>query len=83
MQKAHLINKRWLKRELGMEGDDLWTPDLWVWGCWDHHQSFDSGFIPVPRYELPDEFLRKVLDLGDRAVDQVRRDFRLTGDFAS
>ncbi len=78
-QKAHLLEKQTLKREVrshaawirgepewpdGMNG--IWDERLWIPACERHHSLFDHHMIAVPRSALPasTEELAEQLGLG-------------------
>lgn len=58
MDRAHLLPKARLKRELRGQPAELveravWHPGVWVWACRRHHGDFDNHVFRVERSELP------------------------------
>jgi hypothetical protein len=53
MDRAHLLPKSRLKREVGDSPEFVWHPDVWVWGCRRHHSAFDAKQLRVQRRHLP------------------------------
>lgn len=54
MDKAHLIPKSRIKRELGTSDQRLiWHPVLWVYACRRHHADFDNRVFRLARGDLP------------------------------
>jgi hypothetical protein len=53
MDRAHLIAKQRLKREVSGDPRLVWHPSLWVWACRRHHGDFDNRVLRVGRGDLP------------------------------
>lgn len=59
--RAHLLKKEVLKRELKIAATDevalqrfIWHPAVWVHACRFHHGQFDAYRLKVPREKLPE-----------------------------
>lgn len=64
MDKAHLIRKATLKREVSDDPRLVWHPSLWVWACRRHHGDFDNRVFSVAREEMPEVLEASAVVLG-------------------
>lgn len=69
--RAHLVPKQRIRRELHGHDPELvervvWHPSCWVHACRRHHADFDNRRFRVPRAALPGcvEVFARELDLG-------------------
>lgn len=57
MDRAHLIAKQRIKRELRGQEDlmdqAVWHPAVWVWACRRHHGDFDNKRMRFGRGDVP------------------------------
>jgi hypothetical protein len=66
MDRAHLLAKQSLKREVSADPRLVWHPSLWVWACRRHHVDLDNHVFRIGRGDLPEatELAAEILGLG-------------------
>jgi hypothetical protein len=80
--KAHLIPKQRIKREVSDDPRLVWHPSVWVHACRRHHADFDNHVFRIARSDLPavTEAAAKVLGMEWSLVsDYGPRDERAVG----
>lgn len=72
MDRAHLLPKQRLRREVSDDPRLVWHPSVWVWGCRRHHAAFDARMLRLAREDVPEvtELAAKVLGM-EWSLDQM------------